>query len=163
VKSVEIRPRAGLLATTIATWFGCGFVPRAPGTAGSAGAVLVAFLLARYAHWRPFYFAALALAGLAPGIWAASRMERALGKKDPNRVVIDEVLGQWITLAGATTLNWVSWVAAFFLFRMMDILKPPPVKRLEALPGGLGIIADDVLAGVYAALVLWAAGCFNLY
>ena len=76
---------------------------------------------------------------------------------------MDEVLGQWITLAGARTLNWKSYLAAFALFRLFDIWKPPPVRQLEALPGGLGINADDVMAGVYGALVLFIAGWFNLY
>jgi len=78
-------------------------------------------------------------------------------------VVIDEVLGQWLTLAGAAALNWKSWLAAFLLFRLFDIWKPFPVRQLEALPGGWGIVADDLMAGLYGALVLFAAGCFNLY
>jgi len=78
-------------------------------------------------------------------------------------VVVDEVVGQWITLAGAFTLNWKSWLAAFVLFRLFDVWKPFPVRRLERLPGGVGIVADDAMAGVYSALVLFAAGWFNLY
>jgi phosphatidylglycerophosphatase A len=154
---------AGVLASSIATWFGCGFSPFAPGTAGSLGALLPAILLARYAGWRPLYFAALALVWMAPGIWAAGRTARACGQKDPTRVVIDEVLGQWITIAGATALNWKSWLAAFILFRLLDIWKPAPVRQLESLPGGYGIVADDIMAGLYGALVLFTAGCFNLY
>ena len=77
--------------------------------------------------------------------------------------MVDEVVGQWITLAGAMNLNWKSWLAAFLLFRLFDIWKPPPVRQLEHLPGGAGIVADDTMAGVYAALVLYAAGWFNLY
>ena len=78
-------------------------------------------------------------------------------------MVVDEVLGQWIALAGLRHFNWVGYLAAFALFRLFDIWKPPPVRQLEALPGGLGINMDDVMAGVYAALVLFAAGWFNLY
>ena len=100
---------------------------------------------------------------MAPGIWAAGRTARACGQKDPSRVVIDEVLGQWVTLAGATALNWKSWLAAFILFRLLDIWKPAPVRQLESLPGGYGIVADDIMAGLYGALVLFTAGCFNLY
>ncbi|MGC9969106.1 MAG: phosphatidylglycerophosphatase A [Bryobacteraceae bacterium] len=154
---------ADLLAAWIATWFGCGFSPFAPGTAGSLGALLPAILLARYAGWRPLHFAALALVWMVPGLWAAGRTARACRKKDPSQVVIDEVLGQWITIAGATALNWKSWLAAFVLFRLLDIWKPAPVRQLESLPGGYGIVADDVMAGIYGALVLFAAGCFNLY
>ena len=75
----------------------------------------------------------------------------------------DEVIGQWISLAGARRFNWESCLAAFLLFRLFDIWKPPPVRQLERLPGGLGIVADDAMAGVYGALVLFAAGWFNLY
>jgi phosphatidylglycerophosphatase A len=78
-------------------------------------------------------------------------------------VVVDEVIGQWIALAGARALNWKSYLAAFALFRLFDIWKPAPVRQLERLPGGWGINADDVMAGLYAALVMWTAGCFNLY
>jgi phosphatidylglycerophosphatase A len=156
----ESRPA---LAITLATWFGCGYSPVAPGTAGSVGALLPAVLLAEYAGWRPLHFGALALAALAPAIWAADRTARHYGKKDPGLVVIDEVLGQWVAISGATALNWKSWLAAFLLFRIMDICKPAPVRRLEALPGGTGIVADDVMAGLYGALVLFAAGCFNFY
>lgn len=152
-----------LIAMPIATWFGCGYSPVAPGTAGSLGALLIAMFLAKYHGWRPSYFAALAAATLAPGIWAAGIAARHLGKKDPSQVVVDEVVGQWATLAGATSLNWKSWLGAFILFRLLDIWKPAPARQAEALPGGIGIMADDVVAGVYGALVLFAAGCFNLY
>lgn len=154
---------AGLVATAIATWFGCGYSRFAPGTAGSAGALVPAILLAQYAGWRPWYFAALAAVLLPAGIWAAHRKARELAKEDPGLVVVDEVLGQWITLAGATAWNWKSWLAAFVLFRLFDIWKPVPVRQLEKLPGGFGILADDLMAGVYGALVLFTAGCFNLY
>jgi phosphatidylglycerophosphatase A len=162
-KTLRNTSPADVLATSVATWFGCGFAPMAPGTAGSLGALLPAILLARYAGWRPLHFAVLALVCLGPGVWAAGRTARAYGKKDPGLVVIDEVLGQWIAIAGATVLNWKSWLAAFVLFRLLDIWKPAPVRQLEALPGGVGIVADDLMAGLYGALVLFAAGCFNLY
>ena len=88
---------------------------------------------------------------------------RESARKDPQFVVVDEVIGQWIALAGAASLNWKSFLAAFALFRLFDIWKPPPVRQLESLPGGWGINLDDVMAGVYAALVLWAAARFDLY
>jgi phosphatidylglycerophosphatase A len=103
------------------------------------------------------------VAALPAAVWAAHRMAQRLGKEDPPQVVVDEVVGQWISLAGATVLNWKSWLAAFVLFRIFDIWKPAPVRQLERLPGGYGIVADDVMAGVYAALVLFVAGWFNLY
>jgi phosphatidylglycerophosphatase A len=151
------------LAVAIATWFGCGYSPIAPGTAGSLAALAIAYPLAQWAHWRPFYFALLALVVLPIGVWSASATARHVQAKDPHIVVVDEVLGQWITLAGASSFNWKSWLAAFCLFRLFDIWKPQPVRMLEGLPAGIGIVADDVMAGVYGALVLFLMGCFNLY
>ena len=154
---------AGRVARVIATCAGLGYAPVAPGTAGSLGGLGLAVLLARYAGFKPIHFAVLAAASLAPGIWAAHAVAKADGQKDPRKVVVDEVIGQWVTLAGATSLVWKSWLAAFVLFRLLDIWKPPPIRRLEAWPGGVGIVADDVAAGIYGALVLFVAGCFNLY
>jgi phosphatidylglycerophosphatase A len=151
------------IARMIGTWFGCGYVPFAPGTVGSGAAVLIAFGLHYWLTWPPFVFVLLAATLIAPGAWAAGVVARDLGMEDPNLVVVDEVVGQWIAIAGATTLNWKSWLGAFLLFRLFDIWKPPPIRNLEALPGGLGIVADDILAGVYAALVIFGAGYFNLY
>jgi phosphatidylglycerophosphatase A len=150
-------------ANLLSTWFGCGYAPVAPGTAGSLAAIALAWLLVRYAGWQPLWFAALAVAATAPSIWAAGVTAQSLNQKDPGLVVVDEVLGQWIALAGARPLNVKSWIGAFVLFRLFDIWKPIPVRNLEKLPGGSGIVADDLMAGLYAALVLSVAGCFNLY
>jgi phosphatidylglycerophosphatase A len=150
-------------ARLIATWFGCGYSPIGPGTAGSLAALAIAWPLVHYAGWQPLWFLLPVVALTGPGIWAAGVTARELQLKDPGLVVVDEVLGQWLALAGARTLNLKSWIAAFALFRLFDIWKPPPVRQLEALPGGTGIVADDLMAGIYAALVLFAAGCFNLY
>lgn len=147
----------------LATWFGCGYAPGAPGSVASACALGLAWALVKFCGWRPGHFAVLALVLVAPAIWAAHRKALQIGQKDPRVIVIDEVLGQWVTLAGATALNWKSWLAAFLLFRLFDIFKPVPIRRLEALPGGFGIVADDLAAGIYGALVLFVAGCFNLY
>ena len=154
---------AQAVAHVLASWFGCGHFPAARGTWASAAALLIAVLLDRYAGWRPWHFGVLAAALLGPGIWAAHQEARRSTRKDPPLVVIDEVLGQWLTLAGARTLNWKSYLAAFLLFRILDIWKPAPARQLESLPGGLGIVADDLAAAVYGALVLFAAGWFNLY
>jgi phosphatidylglycerophosphatase A len=151
------------LARVIATVFGLGYTPRGPGTVGSLGALLAAWLLYTYAGVGPPWFAALAAVLAIPGIWAASAVAKEIGRKDPQIVVVDEVVGQWLALTGASHLNWKSWLAAFALFRLFDIWKPPPVRQLERVPGGVGIVADDAMAGVYAALVLFAAGWFNLY
>ena len=150
-------------AEVLATWFGCGYAPKGPGTVGSLGALAPAILLAKYAAFPPWSFGILAALGFAPAVWAAGVVAREKQLIDPQIVVVDEVIGQWLTIAGATTLNWKSWTAAFVLFRLFDIWKPWPVNRLESLHGGLGIVADDAMAGVYGALVLFAAGCFNLY
>jgi len=156
-------PKANRFANLLSTWFGCGYAPVAPGTAGSLGAIAAALLLNKAAGFAAWHFALLAAIGFAPAVWAATRTERSVKQKDPGLVVVDEVLGQWITLAGAHPLNWKSYLAAFILFRLFDIWKPFPARQLEQLPEGLGIVADDVMAGIYGALVLFTAGWFNLY
>jgi phosphatidylglycerophosphatase A len=150
------------LANLISTWFGCGKSPVAPGTAGSAAAIAMAIAIERFTSLPPIGFGVLALLLLAPAIWAAGVSARAAKLEDPQFVVVDEVIGQWIAVAGASSLNWKSYLAAFALFRLFDILKPPPARQLERLPGGIGINADDIMAGIYAALVLFGARCFNL-
>jgi phosphatidylglycerophosphatase A len=151
------------LAIQLATWVGCGYSPVAPGTAGSLAALVIGILLHEYTGFTGWHFLVLAAVLFVPATWAATITAEFKKLKDPQIVVVDEVLGLWISLAGARTLNWKSYLAAFALFRLFDIWKPPPVRQLEALPGGLGINLDDVMAGVYAALVLFAAGWFNLY
>jgi phosphatidylglycerophosphatase A len=146
------------LARVLATWFGCGYFPKGPGTAGSIGALIVAWPMR---HQPPWFFALLALIMLAPAIWSASSTALQVGKKDPQIVVIDEVIGQWIALAGAAIYSPAAWIAAFLLFRTFDIWKPWPIRQLEKLPAGTGIVMDDVMAGIYAALVLYLAGWNN--
>ncbi len=150
-------------AYLLATWFGCGRSPVAPGTVGSAAALAIGVVLREYAGFPQWGFAALAAALAAPATWAAGAAAKASKVKDPGFVVVDEVLGQWIALAGAPAYNWKTYLGAFLLFRLFDIWKPAPVRQLEKLPGGLGINADDAMAGVYAALVLQLAGWFNLF
>ncbi len=163
VSSPASRTEAGAPAAWLASWFGCGYFPWAPGSAASAAAVAMAAALVGYAGWRPGMMVLPAAALLVPAVWAAAAVAQAKGAKDPRLVVVDEVLGQWVALAGAAVLNWKSALAGFLLFRLFDIVKPAPVRQAEALPGGWGIVADDLAAGLYAALVLWLAGCFNLY
>ncbi len=143
-------------AFALATWFGCGYFPKGPGTAGSIGALIPAGFLVVYAGWTPWAFAALAVIATPLGMWAAGVVARETGREDPQLVVIDEVLGQWLTLAGASTLDWKTFLIGFVLFRLFDIWKPPPVRQLEDLHGGVGIVADDLMAGVYGAIVLAA-------
>lgn len=131
-----------------------GLSPAAPGTCGS----LAASLLAPWIFMPlPLWGRALLLVVVAlSGTWAADRAAHMLGKKDPKDVVIDEVLGQWITYFPFAALNFWGYAAGFALFRLFDITKPPPVGTLERLPGGIGIMADDAAAGVLAALCLAA-------
>jgi phosphatidylglycerophosphatase A len=151
------------IATLVATWFGCGRSPWAPGTVGSAAAIAIAIALVDYAGFVWWHFLVLAAALAWPAVWSAGVVARETKIEDPGFVVVDEVLGQWIALGGARALNWKSFLAAFLLFRLFDIWKPAPVRQLEALPGGWGINADDAMAGIYAALVLVVLGRLHLY
>ena len=151
--SPSARRKIDLIFLT-ATWFGCGLAPIAPGTAGSLAALVIAIVLHIYGGFGRVTFLVLSVVLLVPGIWAAGIVAQRENRTDPHIVVVDEVIGQWITLAGASTLNWKSWLAAFLLFRLLDVWKPPPARQFEALPGGLGIVADDVMAGVYGALAI---------
>jgi phosphatidylglycerophosphatase A len=162
--SLSPLPKYGVdTALLIATWFGCGYVPVGPGTAGSLAALLIAIALhAWYGSGRGTF---LLLTGilLVPGVWAADATAKRIRQKDPHIVVVDEVLGQWLTFAGVSTLNWKSWLTAFALFRLFDIWKPPPARQLEALPGGIGIVADDLMAGLYGSLAIFLLDRFQLF
>lgn len=170
------KPRVSL---AIATAFGIGYLPKAPGTWGSLVGIAL-YALVQY------YFPLASLPGARPGIeeravwlawtelpvtvvlavvglWAASRAAAFAAKKDPQFVVIDEVSGQMVTyLFPLTLLNWKSLLLGFILFRVFDIWKPFPARQAESLPGGLGIMADDWIAGIYAALGLWIARALGL-
>jgi len=141
------------LAVLVATAGGAGFMPKAPGTAGSVVGVLVYFFL--NLGGAGAYFLHAILFFIFAGTLAAQRVETLWGH-DSQRIVIDEVIGQMITfsLAGTTRLSWTSVVAGLFLFRFFDIVKPFPIRYLERLPGGVGVIADDVGAGLYALVAL---------
>ena len=150
-------------AFLLATWFGCGYSPTAPGTVGSLAALAIAILIhVGYGSGR-ITFLLLAVLLIAPGIWAAGVIAKRERREDPGIVVVDEVIGQWITLAGAATFNWKSWLAAFVLFRALDIWKPPPARQLERLHGGYGIIADDIMAGIYGALAIFVLERLHLF
>jgi phosphatidylglycerophosphatase A len=156
---VNGRTRSGL---AIATALGAGYAPKAPGTAGSAVGLLLWLAIPNTLWLQVVSIAVVSIAG----IWARTVAEEHFGPRDPGQVVVDEVAGMMVTmllnpLAGA---GWM--LAAFLLFRTADIVKPFPVNRLERLPGGFGIMADDLLAGVYANLALrgaiWLAAHFHL-
>jgi phosphatidylglycerophosphatase A len=142
------------LAWLVATWFGCGLSPFAPGTVGSLAAILIAWPLSRLGFGR-LQFLLLTFVLLYPAIWAADTVAKLSGRKDPQIVVIDEVLGQWLTLAGALRFDLFTFTIAFALFRLFDIWKPPPIRRDERIPGGAGIVLDDIMAGVYGAILLF--------
>jgi phosphatidylglycerophosphatase A len=146
------RPR---WATLVATFFGIGRLHPGPGTWGSAATVLLWAALAYSlpASARTLTAIALAVAVTLIGIPAATQVARANQAKDPQFVVIDEVAGQLIALI-AVPLSWKTFLAGFILFRVFDILKPPPVRQLEKLPEGTGIVLDDVAAGLFAFAVM---------
>lgn len=151
------------LALLLATWFGCGYFPFGPGTMGSLAAILIAAGLHVWLGQARLIILLLTLGLVLPAVWASTRAARLMQKKDPGMVVIDEVLGQWVTLLGAPLLSWKALLAGFILFRAFDIWKPAPVRRLEQLPEGTGIVADDLAAGVCGALILYIGGTFRLY
>jgi phosphatidylglycerophosphatase A len=146
---------APLWATALATFFGVGRLRPGPGTWGSAAAVLLWAALSRSLPANLRTGTAFALAALAAGVGipAATRVSRASGKKDPQTVVVDEVAGQLIALIGVP-LAWKTFLMSFILFRAFDIVKPPPIRQLEKLPEGTGIVLDDVAAGVCALVVM---------
>ncbi len=150
-------------ALALATWFGCGYCPFGPGTVGSLAAVLIAAALHFWMGAGRLTLGCLIIALTVPGILASTRTARLVGKTDPGLVVVDEVLGQWVTLLGAASLNWKALLAGFLLFRVFDIWKPWPVRTLERLPEGTGIMADDLAAGVYGALILYIGGRFGFH
>ena len=171
--SAKPRTASDYFALAIATC-GVGYLPIAPGTWGSLVGVglylVVRFLTYRFVRlsagpnslmlfspWSIFLALELILITLITlvGIWAGTRVEKLSGKKDPGKVVIDEVAGQLIALlpiAPKMDPGWLSIIAAFLLFRLFDIVKPYPARRFEMLESGLGIMSDDVVAGAYAAV-----------
>jgi phosphatidylglycerophosphatase A len=139
------------LAVFIATVGYCGYFPIAPGTVGSA-AGLVFYLLVWWAQ-SPVFEAGLILLLFAVGVWAGTTSERYFGGIDPGPIVLDEVVGMLITLA-FIPVGIGGALIGFFLFRLFDVLKPFPAGRFEKLHGGLGVMADDAMAAIYANLVL---------
>ena len=147
--------RTPLWATLVATFFGIGRLRPGPGTWGSAVTVLLwaALAFGLPPSWRTPTAIALAVLVAISGVPAATRVARASATKDPQFVVIDEVAGQLIALI-AVPLTWKTFLVGFILFRIFDILKPPPVRQLEKLPEGTGIVLDDVAAGIYAFAIM---------
>jgi phosphatidylglycerophosphatase A len=143
------------LPLLLATFGYIGYFPIAPGTVGSAAGVAL-WVLVRWAGIdSPAAALGVAAVLLVSGAWAASHAERDLGLKDPGPVVVDEVMGQLVTLAFAPATS-TAMVAGFVLFRLFDVVKPWPAGRLEDVHGGWGIMLDDLMAGVYACATLQA-------
>lgn len=147
------------LALVIATFFGSGYSPFAPGTAGTLAAVPIHYFL--LSHVNTYTYIMVVLALTIVGIWASDVAVGLFSNKDPRQVVIDEVCGYFVTMF-LVPLSVTSVVLGFFLFRAFDILKPPPARQFEDLPGGIGIVADDLMAGVYANIVLQVVIRFDL-
>src|SRR5260221_11310645 len=164
------KPQVSL---AIATAFGLGYLPKAPGTFGSIGGVAISLGLVWIFSRRTLQYANMErdssfwTVGLTPayvqyvivvlvallGVYVADRAAKYAGKKDPRFIVIDEVSGQMLVyFSPFTLLNWKSWLLGFILFRVFDIWKPFPARQSESHPGGFGIMADDWIPGIYAAL-----------
>ena len=139
------------LAVFVATVGYCGYFPFAPGTVGSAAGLV--FYLFVWWTGSPIVEVGLIAALFAAGVWAGTTAERYFGGVDPGPIVVDEVVGMLITLA-FIPVGISGALAGFLLFRLFDVIKPYPAGRLEALHGGLGVMADDAMAAVYANLSL---------
>jgi phosphatidylglycerophosphatase A len=131
-----------------------GFFPIAPGTAGSAAGLVVYLALRELGV--TYLELPVAVALFALGVWLGGAAETALGSIDPGPVVIDEVMGMLLTLA-LVPVNWIGMTLGFLIFRTFDVVKPYPARRFERLAGGLGMMADDAMAAIYANLLLQAA------
>jgi phosphatidylglycerophosphatase A len=183
-KAIKKRAAKGAvdyIALALTTW-GVGYIPGAPGTYGSGVGVAIYLgiysLIIRLDEWYPVRSAAfpeyMALRwALIPvvlaafclvGIWGSGRTAPIFGRKDPSQAVVDEVMGQLITFCFVPFgVNWLFLLLGFLLFRVFDIFKPYPARTTESLPGGLGICADDIVAGVYAGICLSVAYAVYLF
>jgi len=174
--ATQRKPR---LALFIATACGLGYLPVAPGTWGSLGGILLYFAVQiafpptfvpglrksfEVPGWSPVWVGIpIGIVIAALGVWSATTAARFWSVSDPQRVVIDEVSGQHLTyLLALAPLNWKYLLLGFILFRVFDIWKPFPARQAESLPGGWGIMADDWVAGIYAAIGLWLARAAGL-
>lgn len=137
------------VALALATCAGIGYAPWAPGTFGSLAGLLLWYLVPE----SPAIQIGAILGLFVVGVWSGNHAERHFGGTDPSHVVVDEVVGMWITLL-FNPVGWQGAVIAFLLFRLFDVIKPYPADRLEALHGGLGVMADDAMAAIYANISL---------
>lgn len=147
----------------IATGFGAGYFPYGPGTMGAILAVAIYIGLSFTLSYSSLFIVLLALIVVFTvlGVWSGTISEKYWGE-DPSRVVVDEMVGQWIVMTAIPqSLGWKYMLASLILFRFFDIVKPLGVRKMEQLGGGLGIMADDILAGIYGAIVLFTACYFG--
>ena len=142
---------SGRTALVLSTWFGTGCLPIAPGTFGTLAAAPLILVLNNLGIW---YSAVTLLFIVAIAVWSAGLAQDLLKKKDASEIVIDEVAG-FLLATALLPFSWLSLGLVFFLFRFFDILKPFPIKNLERLSGGIGIVMDDLLAGLYACAGTW--------
>ena len=151
-------PKAPLFHNFIATGFGSGYSPIAPGTAGALLAMLIWWgysLLFSHCISIPVLTFIVIVVFTFAGVWSSSVVEKYWGE-DPSRVVVDEMVGTWIALLAVPEgAHWGYMLAAFVLFRFFDIVKPLGVRKMESLPSGFGIMADDILAGIYCFIVIY--------
>ncbi|MEJ7603677.1 MAG: phosphatidylglycerophosphatase A [Kofleriaceae bacterium] len=149
------------IAKLLATALGAGYSPVAPGTCGTAVAVPLVWALAGLPVWQ---FALVTVAVTALGIAAAHRADHAWGTHDSGRIVIDEVAGYMVTMLPVARDHWATLLIGFVVFRLFDIVKPPPVRWLdEHLPGGWGVVLDDIAAGVMGAIVMAVLSHFGAF
>lgn len=150
----RVAPRGWTpIARAIATAGGAGYVPYAPGTAGTAVAVPLVWATASLA-WPVFL--AMTVAITAIGIVAASEADRSWGTHDSGRIVIDEVAGYMVTMLPVARGDWWTLGVGFLVFRLCDQFKPPPARAIdEKMGGGAGVVLDDIAAGVWGAVILW--------
>lgn len=150
----EQKKETGFFLRAFLTGFGAGYLPVAPGTWGSIEALGIVLLTYWLVPAQAFLILLLLLVVLVPlGVMGATRLARIENDPDPSKIVIDEAAGQMLTLVFVAPSLWALLVG-FLLFRFFDIVKPFPIRRSERLPGGIGIMCDDILAGVYAGILL---------
>jgi phosphatidylglycerophosphatase A len=138
------------LSILISSFFYLGYSPVAPGTVGTLGAVILFYVISGCSI---LFYLSFIIALIIFSVWVSGIARIRLGDSDPGSIVIDEVCGFLVTMI-LIPPSFANIVAGFLFFRFFDILKPPPIRRLERLSGGLGIVADDVLAGIYANILL---------
>jgi phosphatidylglycerophosphatase A len=146
-------------AKVIATACGAGYVPIAPGTAGTAVTIPLAYAMAPQPLW---YYALVTIAITVVGIWGADRADRSWGTHDCQKIVIDEVAGYLVTVALVDRSHWIPLVTGFVVFRFFDQVKPPPVRWIdEHMPGGAGVVLDDIGAGLQGLVIMVALDHFG--